>query len=137
MTKYLYLQTPETHWRHSHHFFFPAVDNAFRMYTPDDNSFDRYLVYVKKPHVTFRARTCESLSVLLIPDAAAQWWRDGYEVVLGSFSNTKSEIRPGYNSTGDYHCHCNFCSVRRNMTPNKAAVLFHVIALEPTHHVHR
>ena len=74
--------------------------NAVRMYTPVDDSFDRYLLYLAKPYVTFRVRACESASITLMPDPQGTWWIDGYQIVLGSYANTKSEIRPGYNATG-------------------------------------
>ena len=74
--------------------------NAVRMYTPVGDSFDRYLLYLAKPYVTFRVRACESATVTLIPDPQGTWWIEGYQIVLGSYENTRSEIRPGYNSTG-------------------------------------
>ena len=72
------------------------------MYTPAGNDFDRYLVYIAKSYVTFRVLACESVSIMLMPDPQGTWWIDGYEIVLGSYANTKSEIRPGYNSTGGF-----------------------------------
>ena len=79
---------------------FLSPGNALRMYTPVGDTFDRYLLYLAKPYVTFRVRACESASVTLMPDPQGTWWIDGYQIVLGSYANTKSEIRPGYNSTG-------------------------------------
>ena len=76
------------------------LDNAFRMYTPAEDAFDKYLLYVEKPYVTFRVRACESVNIVLISDPQGTWWIDGYKIVLGSYTNTKTEIRPGYNSTG-------------------------------------
>ena len=65
------------------------TDNVFRMYTPEGNSFDRHLLYVTKPYITFKVRARESVNIMLMPDPQGTWWIDGYEIIIGSFSNTK------------------------------------------------
>ncbi len=80
--------------------FFLFSDNVYRMYTTADSNYDQYLMYISKPYITFRIKACESVNLVLMPDPQGTWWIDGYEIILGSYGNSKSQIIPGFNSSG-------------------------------------